>query len=403
MSRAALIFVLAAVAMLAGAPGGGARAASCGRGGDGFDAWLAAFREQAAAQGVSRRTLSAALDGIGYSRDIVARDRRQSVFAQSFLQFSDRMVAQYRLDQGRQRLGKYASTFARIEKQFGVPAPVIVAFWGLETDFGANIGNLPTVVSLATLAWDCRRPDMFRAELMAALKIIDRGDLAPDEMIGPWAGELGQTQFLPTHYHNFAVDYDGDGRRDLLRSIPDVLASSANMLKNQGWRAGEPWLEEVRVPRSMPWDQADIDIRLPRSQWARWGVRAGDGSALKADGVNAALLLPMGRDGPAFLAYRNFDVYLQWNQSLVYATTAAYFATRLAGAPRVGRGNGEVVPLSLAETKTLQQRLAQNGFDVGKADGIIGAQTRAAVKAMQIRLGLPADSYPSAELLDRLR
>lgn len=367
-----------------------------------FDRWLDGIRQEAAAEGISSATIAAALSGMTFDKSVVERDRRQSVFSQSFLEFAGRMVAKYRLDHGANALRKHRALFERIEQQWGVPGPVITAFWGLETDFGANLGNLPTLRSLAALAYDCRRPERFRGELLAALKIVDRGDLRPDQMIGPWAGEIGHLQFLPTHYYTYGVDYDGDGRRDLLNSIPDALATAANYMASVGWRRGEPWLEEVRVPADLPWQEADLAVEHPRSRWAGWGVTYRD-RPLTADAMPASLLLPMGRNGPAFLAYRNFRVFLEWNESLVYATTAAYFATRLAGAPPVGRGNGEVAAFGHREIRELQQLLVRHGYDVGGVDGKLGAQTRAAVKAAQIKLGLPADSYPSPELVRRLR
>ena len=367
-----------------------------------FEAWLDGVRKESLADGVSQRAINSALSGISFDPAIVKKDRAQGVFTQDFLQFSDRMVAGYRLSQGKANIQKLKATFDRIEKEFGVPAPVLTAFWGLETDFGAFNGDGPTLTSLATLAYDCRRPDLFRRQLLAAIKIIDRGDLSAAEMRGPWAGELGQVQFLAEHYLNFGVDEDGDGRVNLLRSSADALASAANYIKSLGWQRGEPWLQEVRVPKSLPWDQADLTIKLPLSQWSAWGVTLANGKLLPASGPNASLHLPMGRNGPAFLAYHNFDVYLEWNNSLVYSTTAAYFATRLAGAGVVGRGSG-VDLLSVAEVKEVQKLLAAKGYEVGKIDGIIGASTRAAVKAEQIKYGLPADSYPSAELLAKLR
>jgi lytic murein transglycosylase len=368
-----------------------------------FEAWLKRFRQDAAAAGVSEDTIAAGLKGVRFDPAIVKKDRAQGVFSQTFLEFSDRMVAQYRLDQGRANLKKHTSVFDRIEEQFGVPGAVISSFWGLETDFGANIGDGPTLISLATLAYDCRRPELFHTQLLAALKIIDRGDLTPAQMRGPWAGELGQVQFLPMHYVDYGVDFDGDGQVNMLKSSADALASAANYMAHLGWRRGEPWLQEVDIPNDLPWEQADITIKLPRSQWVEWGVKAAHGDGLPADQLPASLLLPMGRNGPAFLAYQNFNIYLEWNSSLVYSTTAAYFATRLAGAPKVGRGNGAVDSLGVAELKQLQQALSQSGYDVGKIDGIIGLQTRAAVKDMQMKLGLPADSYPTAELLSRMR
>ena len=368
-----------------------------------FDAWLEDFKQEAAGAGISRQTISTALSGVAYDEAIVRRDRAQGVFSQSFLQFSGRMVAPYRLQGGAERISKNKALFTRIEQEYGVPAPVIVAFWGLETDFGANMGKDATLRSLATLAYDCRRPDLFRDQLTAALKIIQRGDLETQEMIGAWAGELGQMQFLPTHYFDYGVDYDRDGRVDLRRSTADVLASTANLLKVHGWQRGQPWIQEVLVPPEMPWEQADLTIRHPRSQWVRWGVKGAGDRALQADNVEASLLLPMGRNGPAFLAYQNFQVYTQWNQSLVYSTTAAYYATRLAGAPAYNKGRAEVPSYGLQEVKELQQTLNRVGYDAGEPDGKLGVQTRQAVRKAQLKLGLPADAYPSDELFARLR
>jgi lytic murein transglycosylase len=243
-------------------------AAPCG--GD-FDAWLQAFEAEAAAQGVSEATIKSALAGITYDPTIISRDHAQGVFRQSFEQFSSRMVPP-RLTRARRLLAKYGATLERIEQQFGVPGAVIVAIWGLETDFGATEGNFSTIRALATLAYDCRRPDKFRGELLAALRIVDRGDMNPGDMRGAWAGEIGQTQFLPSSYLKFAVDYDGTGRRDLIHSAPDALASTANYLKAYGWQPGQPW---------------------------------GEGTA-------------------------NFQVLLQWNASKVYTQTVAYFAQELA-------------------------------------------------------------------------
>jgi lytic murein transglycosylase len=388
--------------LLAGVLAAGSASAACRNTGN-FQQWLDAFRREALAQGISPTTLAAAAPRMTFDAGTIAKDRGQGVFSQTFLQFSDRMVASYRLQQGANLIRQHGAIFSRIEQQYGVPAPVIVAFWGLETDFGANIGNLPTLRSVTTLAYDCRRPDLFRKELLSALRVIQRGDLRPDEMIGPWAGELGQFQFLPSHYMDYAVDFDGDGRRDLLHSTPDALASAANILANFGWQRGQPWLREVRVPANMPWDQADLTIQHPHSRWASWGVTLADGRPLPGDSVPASLVLPMGRLGPAFLAYPNFQAYLKWNQSLVYSTTAAYFATRLNGAPAAHRGNGKVAVLSAEQVRELQRQLIRLGYKVGEADGKLGLGTRAGVKAVQIKLGLPADSYPTPDLVERVR
>jgi lytic murein transglycosylase len=364
--------------------------------------WLAEFEREALAQGVSQQTMTATAPYLTYDQRIVNIDRGQRVFTQTFLEFSDRMAAAYRISRGAALIKSDAAVFAKIDQQFGVPAPVIVSFWALESDFGANMGNYRTLSALASLAYDCRRADRFRAQLFDALRLIQRGDLRPADMVGSWAGELGQTQMMPSEYYQYAVDYDGDGARNLLRSAPDVLASTANYLVGLGWRRGEPWLTEVRVPANMPWQQADLDIKLPCAKWAAYGVMLANGSSLPADELSASLLLPMGRFGPAFLAYDNFRVYLQWNNALVYSTTAAYLATRIAGAPPLHRGNAPP-PLGFAEIKTLQASLSHAGYDVGAIDGFLGLKTRQAVKAMQVKFGLPADSYPTAELLARMR
>jgi lytic murein transglycosylase len=367
-----------------------------------YDAWLAAFEREAAAQGISQRTIAAAAPSLTYDQKVVFIDRGQRVFTQTFLEFSGRMAAAYRIQRGQQLIKANAATFSRIEQQFGVPAPVIVAFWALESDFGANMGNYHSLSAIASLAYDCRRSDRFRAQLFDALRLIERGDLVPDEMIGSWAGELGQTQMMPSEYNKYAVDYDGDGKRNLIRSVPDVLGSTASYLHGLGWRKGEPWLTEVRVPANMPWDQADLAIQLPRSKWAGYGVTLADGRPLPADNLPASLLLPMGRLGPAFLAYQNFQIYLQWNNSLVYSTTAGYLATRIVGASAMLHGTPPPA-LPFKDVKDMQTMLARAGFDVGAIDGFMGLKTRQAVKAMQLKYGLPADSYPTAELLTRMR
>ncbi len=281
---------------------------------------------------------------------------------------------------------------------------MITGFWALESDFGsAGMGSNPILRSLATLAYDCRRGPMFRDELKAALRIIERGDMSPSEMVGSWAGEIGQTQFLPTRYLEHAIDYDNDGRIDLYRNATDIIGTTANYMVHLGWRAGEPWIEEVRVPDELPWEEADLTIKHPRSKWAAWGVKRVDGKALPKDGLPASLLLPMGRFGPAFLAYQNFDVYLQWNQSLNYATTAAYLATRIDGAPTMQTPSVPIPMLSQEDAKELQRQLQKRGYDVGQVDGKLGLKSRQAIKAMQKKFNLPADSYPTPELLAALR
>ena len=382
--------------------GGPARAADCGNSAKGFDGFLKSFASQAAAQGIGKRGLSA-LNGVQYQPGIIKKDRAQSIFSQAFLEFQSRMATSGRIKKGRALLDKNRKLFDAIQKRYGVQGPVLIAFWALETDFGGYMGDFPTIPSLATLAWDCRRPDKFREQLMAALDLYDKGDLDLEDMKGAWAGEIGHTQFLPKEYDETAVDFDGDGHRNLRRSVPDAMASSAALLIKHGWQANQPWLQEVRVPADLPWDQADIAIQHPRSQWAKWGVKAVDGK-LKADNFPASLLLPMGKDGPAFLAYENFtQAYLLWNESLIYSTTAAYLATRIAGADALSPGRANVNSLDFNQIIQLQKILVGMGYDVGEIDGKIGKATRAAIKDVQMKIGWPADSYPTVEFLKKLK
>lgn len=379
------------------------RGASC-HGGQSFDQFLAQLKQDAVAAGVSQRAIAAASPYLVYDQGIVNRDRGQRVFGQLFTEFSGRMASEGRRVRGQQLIQTHAQAFARAEKEYGVPPAVITAFWALESDFGAIQGKLPTLRSLVSLAYDCRRAQMFHDETIAALKIIDRGDLSPSEMIGSWAGELGQTQFLPRHYFDYAVDYDGDGHRNLLRSAPDVIGSTANYIATGlKWRRGEPWLQEIRVPANLPWDQADLTVKHPRAKWAAWGVTYADGRPLPKDDMPASVLLPMGRTGPAFLAYPNFAAYTEWNNSLIYSTTAGYLATRIAGAGPMHKPSAPVEQLPFNEIKELQQLLARQRYNVGKIDGILGQQSRIAIKTMQTKYGLPADSWPTAELLTRMR
>ena len=367
-------------------------------GGD-FDAWKAAVEKQAASEGVGERGL-AALDKAEVNMNVIASDRAQGVFTQTFIEFSSRMESAYRLKHGEINLKKYADVFQRAEQEFGVPGPVITAFWALETDFGAVQGDFSTLDALATLAHDCRRPDLFRPQLIALLKLIDNGTV-PADVRGAWAGEIGQTQMLPKDYLAQGVDGDGDGRVDLRTSAPDVIMTTAHFLQSLGWKAGEPWMEEVRVPEQMPWEKTGRETRLPISQWAAWGVTDRGGGALDQTKSPASLVLPMGRKGPAFLVFDNYDVYLKWNQSFIYTLTAAHLATRFAGAPAYDKRDPEP-GLSPEDMRQLQTKLDAKGHDVGKIDGILGSGTRAAVRAMQQELGLPVDGWPTARLLAAL-
>jgi lytic murein transglycosylase len=368
-----------------------------------FEAWLSEFKKEALAKGISPAAIAAASPYLVLDQRIINIDRGQRFFAQNFIEISDKMLPGGRLKNGAEQIKKHQALFAREEKEFGVPASVITAFWGLESDFGAGQGKDQAIKSLATLAYDCRRSDMFRGHLFDALRLIERGDLRADEMIGSWAGELGQTQMMPSEYMAHAVDYDGDGRRNLIKSVSDVIGSTGKYLVHLGWKRGEPWLHEVRVPASLPWKEADLSVQHPRSQWVSWGVVRADGKALPADNLPASIVLPVGRFGPAFLAYDNFQAYLKWNQSLNYSLTAAYYATRLEGAPPMHKGDGNIPKISFEETRELQQLLERRGYDVGRVDGVLGLKSRVAIRDMQIKFGQPADGWPTAELLARLR
>ena len=309
--------------------------------------WLAAFKKEAEAQGISRQAIAAALDGVTFDPAIIRRDSGQGVFQQSFLQFAGRMTAAGRYQNGLKQLKANAALLSRIEQRTGVPP----RGGGRAVGTGERLRrlqgrHLPDHPFGRDAGLRLPAPAFFREQLMGALRIVERGDLqARSEMIGNWAGELGPTQFTPADYFKHGIDFDGDGRVDMVHSVPDALASAANLLKSFGWQKGQPWLQEVRVPAQMPWEQSGLDIQHPRSQWVKWGVTAAHGAQLPADNLPASLILPMGRLGPAFLAYPNFKAYIEWNAAIVYSTTAAYFGTRLAGAPPVGPGNGQpVVP-----------------------------------------------------------
>ena len=364
-----------------------------------FAAWKEGIAGEARAAGIGERGL-AALRGATIDQRVLARDRAQGVFTQTFIEFSGRMINQYRLTNGAANLKKYAQVFARAERDYGVPGPVIAAFWALETDFGAVQGDFSTLDALVTLAHDCRRPHLFRPQVVPLLTLIDGGTL-PADVRGAWAGEIGQTQMLPSDILARGVDGDGDGKVDVRGSAPDVILTTANKIRSRGWRPGEPWMEEVRVPAEMPWEETGRLNKLPVAQWAQWGVTRRDGAPLDASRPPAGLALPMGHKGPAFLVYDNFDIYLEWNQSIVYTLTAANLATRLAGAPKFDPRTPEEG--LVGETmKLLQHKLEARGHDVGGIDGILGQKTRDAVRLEQIRLGLPADGWPTPALLANL-
>jgi lytic murein transglycosylase len=358
------------------------------------------MQAEAVALGADPASAADFFKGLRQDPKVLKADRAQGVFQLDFITFSRRVISQNRIDNGRANLKKHAAIFDRIEKDYGVPRGVLTAFWALETDFGKVQGDFNTANALATLSHDCRRPELFQPQLLAAVTLFERGDFDPATTVGAWAGEVGMVQMLPADIIRNGVDGDGDGHVRLKTSVPDALMSGASMLRGLGWRAGEPWLQEIAVPRTLDWSLTGSGHTLPVSEWAARGVTARSGD-LGAPNLPASVILPMGKDGPAFLAYPNFGVFFEWNQSFVYVTTAAYFATRLEGAP-VYRAGTPDPGLDGAAMQRLQAKLAALGHDVGEIDGILGARTRDAVQAEQVRLGLPADGWPTEALLSLL-
>ena len=370
--------------------------AACG---GSFSSFVGGLKSEAIARGHAPATVDRFFASVRQDQKTLQADRRQGVFQLPFVDFSRRVISQDRMTRGRRNSERYDAVFRAAESRYGVPRGVLLAFWALETDYGAFQGDFNTLNSLVTLSHDCRRPKLFRPQVFAALELFEQGDFDPARTTGAWAGEIGMVQMLPGDILERGVDGDGDGEVSLKTSPADALLSGANMLNGLGWKKGQPWLVEVAVPAQMDWSQSGLTTVKSVSDWARLGVQPRNERV--SGNLRASLLLPQGHKGPAFLAFDNFRVYFEWNQSFVYVTSAAYFATRLSGAPVFTVGNPEP-GLSGAQMKQLQQKLQRRGHDVGKVDGILGARTRAAVQAEQKRLGLPADAWPTARLLGAL-
>ncbi|WP_298563557.1 lytic murein transglycosylase [uncultured Aliiroseovarius sp.] len=368
--------------------------------GGSFKGFIKSMKDAAIAKGHSKSSVNKFFASVRQDPATLKADRAQGIFQRPFVDFSRRLISQDRINRGRAMLTKHAATFDRMEAEYGVSRGVLTAFWAFETDYGAFQGDFNTLNSLVTLSHDCRRPELFQPQVFAALELYEAGAFNPATSTGAWAGEIGMVQMLPGDIIEAGVDGNGDGHIDLRKTPADALLSGANMLRGLGWRAGEPWLQEVTVPANLNWAETGLDTTKSVSDWAALGVvpRAGK---LGAGNLTASIILPQGRKGPAFIAYPNFRVYFEWNQSFVYVTTAAYFATRLEGAPVFNAGNPDPV-FTGQQMKALQKKLAARGHDVGKIDGILGAKTRTAIQAEQVRLGLPADAWPTAQLLNAL-
>ena len=386
---------LAAFALLAGLAATPAMAAPCG--GE-FGDFLKAMAAEAKAAGLPPAAIEEFMAGAQRDPAVIKADKGQGIFRKTFLEFSQSLISKSRINGAAVHSEKYDAAFRAAAQKYGVSRGIILAFWAFETDFGQVQGDFNTRNALLTLAHDCRRPEIFQPQVLAAIALTARGDIDPGRTQGAWAGEIGQVQMLPRDILERGVDGDGDGHLTLKTSAPDAILSASHMLQFYGWRANEPWLQEVVLPDSMDWSLTGLDNELPAAKWAAMGVRGRSGELANLPG---SILLPQGRKGPAFIAYPNYRVLFEWNKSFVYVTTAAYFATRIEGAPPYDAGDPDPA-LSLDAAKALQKKLAARGHDVGKIDGVIGAGTRRAVQIEQKRLGLPADGWPTQALLDKL-
>ncbi|KKJ98807.1 murein transglycosylase [Stutzerimonas stutzeri] len=366
-----------------------------------FSQWREQFRAEALAAGISAATFDQAFAGVQPDPAVIEADRSQPEFTRPVWQYLEGAISPQRVRSGRRLLNEHAATLDQIEARYGVDRETLVAVWGLESSFGQIMGDKSVIRSLATLAHEGRRPAFAKSQLIAALEILQHGDVEPQRMRGSWAGAMGQTQFIPTTYNTHAVDFDGDGKRDIWNSSADALASAAHYLQASGWKQGKAWGFEVELPEGFDYALADTEIRKPLAEWRRLGLRNLPGDQEEA---SASLLLPAGHRGPAFLIMDNFRAILRYNNSSAYALAIGLLAENFQGKGEVSGSwpRGEQ-PLSRSERLELQERLVAQGFDPGTPDGIIGANTRKAIRGFQQRLGWPADGHPTQELLGRLR
>lgn len=369
-----------------------------------FAAWKEAFRREALTKGISAATLDKALAGVRPIPRVIKHDRRQPEFTQTFWRYIDLRVNDARIERGREMLRKHGPLLDHVWRKYKVPPRFLVAFWGLESNYGAHFGGYPVIEALVTLAYDKRRSKFFRAQLLDALRIIDKGDISLDKMRGSWAGAMGNLQFIPSTFVRYAVDEDGDGRRDIWNSLPDTFGSAANYLSTIGWRGNESWGREVKLPANFDFGLAASSVSKPLAEWATLGVRRVDGKPLPKADISARLVLPAGFQGPAFLTYTNFEKILNWNRSTHYAIAVGHLADRLAGAAALqGPRPENDRPLSRSMVLEMQRRLGEKGYDAGRPDGVVGPMTRTAIRAYQKANGLPPDGFPTSALLDKLR
>ena len=368
-----------------------------------FELWVTNFRISARAAGIDEVTLNAAFADVRYLPRVVELDRAQPEFTRTVWSYLDSAVSPQRVALGQDKWLQFRAEIDAAAARYRVAPAILVAIWGVESNYGSNFGNIPTVDALATLGFEGRREGWARGQSLAALRILQNGDIDRSQMIGSWAGAMGQTQFLPSVYLSYAVDADGDGRRDIWGSMADVMASTANFLARSGWQADQPWGVEVRLPAGFDVGRADISVRQSSALWAAEGVHSSDGAPLPQF-AEATVLLPAGASGPAFLFGPNFQVILRYNSSTSYALAVGLLAQRLAGGPDVQTPwPRDLVALSRPQLMTLQAALNQRGFDSGTPDGVMGPATRGAIRGYQRSVGLPADGYPTVELLERLQ
>lgn len=369
----------------------------------GLQTWLATFRTRAAAAGISNAVMDQALTGLSYDADVIRRDRNQSEFTKTIWDYLDTAASDARVENGKAALRKHGAVLDQIEAKYGVDKEVVAAIWGLESAYGTFRGSVPTIQSLATLAYDGRRAAFFEGELLAALKILQAGDTVAANMQGSWAGAMGHTQFMPSSFLAYAVDFNGDGRRDIWGDDPtDALASSAAYLAGFGWTTGAPWGVEITLPAGFDYDKTSERVKKTVAAWQALGVRRTDGSALPDHGA-ASVLLPGGARGAAFLIFSNFQVIERYNSADAYVIAVGHLADMLKGGARFKSDwPRDLRALTLDERLDLQTRLTRAGFDTLGIDGKMGPNTIAAIKGFQKSKGVLADGYPSLDVLNRL-
>lgn len=361
---------------------------------------VGALQAKAREQGISEQVAANVLGQVQFKERVIELDKSQPEFTQTFADYYNRRVTTQRVEQGRVLLEKHRELLDQVQRETGVPAHYLVAFWGLETNFGSYFGKMSVPESLTTLACDRRRSDYFTAELMAALKIIESGDISADHMEGSWAGAMGHVQFMPSVFLQYAVDGDGDGRRDLWGSVPDAMASAANFLRGIGWTPGQRWGREVSLPEQFSYSLSGRDETHPVNEWTRFGVKDAFGNPLPDSDLKASLLVPSGHRGPAFLIYDNFDVIMRWNRSEFYALSVGRLADQIAGAAPLQRPVPEDdFRMTRDQVRQMQAYLNRMGFDAGEPDGVMGPATRHALSRFQRAEDIIADGYPTEEAL----